>query len=83
MLFGAAPERLHLLDELANALADIPRAADLVPAARQSLAYFDTGSADSLASAGVPGRLLVARSAVEQVVPEQIRGRVAYCRASL
>jgi hypothetical protein len=83
MLFGAARERHHLLDELARAISDIPRAAELLPAARRSLMYFDTGSADSLASAGVPGKLLVARNVMEQVVPQAVRARAAYCRSAL
>ena len=83
MLFGPAPERRKLLDDLARAVADIPRANELVPNARRSLAYFEAGSTDSLALAGVPGRLLLPRSAMEQVVPEAVRGRVAYCRATL
>jgi hypothetical protein len=83
MLFGAARERHFLLDELARAISDIPRSNQLVPAARRSLAYFDTGNSDSLASAGVPGKLLVPRNVVEQVVPQAVRARAAYCRSAL
>ena len=53
-----------------------------LPAARRSMGYFDTGNVDSLA-AGVRGRIPVSRSTMEQVVPEAIRGRVAYCKSAL